>query len=560
VNEPDISPLAKRLAEENNVRWQELKGSGAGGKVVERDVLEYLACGMAGEEAIDPTPEPVPDGMEAWPEEDVGVWQRDNGALDDLQAGLSAAERVDDDLVFDADASTDDDGELISEDIFLFDDGEPEVEAMGTTLEDDELLISGDEDLVASAATSQPETLAVAEPVDEDLEALEALAALPVDDAAELDDDLPDLFASTDEEVEEDVALFAEAEDPLGVVLDEGDEAFDAFELDDRVEAAVVEDAPVEASLEIDEPEVESVDESSGDLELPESELDLSDVATEEPALASTDAEADITFDDDEPMFEATVDDAADWDADGQAIEADADNESIVAVTEIETSDMHADDEIVATVGSDLSMVDDLAAEDDLGAVEGADLDAAVAASVVTEALVDLPLVSHGALLRRHIDLTALAAAQLAVGRELGLDDPVAPAPFLVRAAAKALARVELGGGTLGVAGFDGGVSVNELADAATMPFTELIDAVADADGGNGDVALVVADMSEFEIDEAVLHLDAPVLILGRVLYDNQKGSYRSTLSLSGDIAPDRGGRLLARIAELLDAPVQLVM
>ncbi len=96
MNEPDISPLARRLAEENNVRWQELTGTGAGGKVVERDVLEYLARVMSGEEAVDPTPEPVPEGVEAWPEDDVARYQSEapSGQLSELQAELLAAERV----------------------------------------------------------------------------------------------------------------------------------------------------------------------------------------------------------------------------------------------------------------------------------------------------------------------------------------------------------------------------------------------------------------------------------------------------------------------------------
>ena len=64
-----IVPTAQRLAEENNVDWRVLTGSGEGGSVVERDVLGYLARVMRGEEATDPTPEPLPEGLSAWPEE-----------------------------------------------------------------------------------------------------------------------------------------------------------------------------------------------------------------------------------------------------------------------------------------------------------------------------------------------------------------------------------------------------------------------------------------------------------------------------------------------------------
>ena len=70
MSEPDITALARRLAEQNNVDWRALSGSGDGGRIVERDVLDYLARVMAGEEALDPTPEPLPDGMETWPDQD----------------------------------------------------------------------------------------------------------------------------------------------------------------------------------------------------------------------------------------------------------------------------------------------------------------------------------------------------------------------------------------------------------------------------------------------------------------------------------------------------------
>lgn len=66
---PTIAPLARRLAEENNVDWRALKGSSAGGAVNERDILDYLEAVMLGQKPLDPTPEPLPAGMSAWPEE-----------------------------------------------------------------------------------------------------------------------------------------------------------------------------------------------------------------------------------------------------------------------------------------------------------------------------------------------------------------------------------------------------------------------------------------------------------------------------------------------------------
>lgn len=71
MSKPNIAPLAKQLAEENNVDWQTIQGSGPAGRIVEKDVLTYLARVMAGDEDLNPTAEPVPEGMGAWPEEDV---------------------------------------------------------------------------------------------------------------------------------------------------------------------------------------------------------------------------------------------------------------------------------------------------------------------------------------------------------------------------------------------------------------------------------------------------------------------------------------------------------
>ncbi|MCA9837432.1 MAG: E3 binding domain-containing protein [Trueperaceae bacterium] len=137
--EPDIAPLAKRLAEENNVNWQHLQGSGANGRIVERDVLEYLARVMSGEEALNPTPEPVPDGMEAWPDEDVKGYYTESAAsatmVQDFDADDDLLDVSDDmydpksfnetDLDFSAELPQTSSAlaqEDLDEDVFLFDD------------------------------------------------------------------------------------------------------------------------------------------------------------------------------------------------------------------------------------------------------------------------------------------------------------------------------------------------------------------------------------------------------------------------------------------------------
>ncbi|MEZ4629671.1 MAG: E3 binding domain-containing protein [Deinococcales bacterium] len=71
MTESNISPLARRLAEENNVNWRKLIGSGPSGKVIEKDIIEYLHRVMSGDEPPNPTPEPLPKGMSDWPEENL---------------------------------------------------------------------------------------------------------------------------------------------------------------------------------------------------------------------------------------------------------------------------------------------------------------------------------------------------------------------------------------------------------------------------------------------------------------------------------------------------------
>lgn len=64
-----ITPLAKILAEANGIEWQNLRGTGDGGMVVEQDILQYLSRIMSGEEEPPSTPvdAPPPD----WNGEDL---------------------------------------------------------------------------------------------------------------------------------------------------------------------------------------------------------------------------------------------------------------------------------------------------------------------------------------------------------------------------------------------------------------------------------------------------------------------------------------------------------
>lgn len=114
--EPDIAPLAQRLAEENNVDWRTLDGTGENGRIVERDVLDYLARVMAGEAAIDPTPEPLPEGMNAWVDDAGNPIEGPPGVAAENDGGAAGPT---------ADVSLDesDDGLLLADDDLITDGG-----------------------------------------------------------------------------------------------------------------------------------------------------------------------------------------------------------------------------------------------------------------------------------------------------------------------------------------------------------------------------------------------------------------------------------------------------
>lgn len=67
MDDVKISPLAKRLAEENSIDWRQIHGTGPEGRVIERDILTYLAKVMSGEAELPYQPDvsepPPPAGM-----------------------------------------------------------------------------------------------------------------------------------------------------------------------------------------------------------------------------------------------------------------------------------------------------------------------------------------------------------------------------------------------------------------------------------------------------------------------------------------------------------------
>ncbi len=571
MSQPEISPLARRLAEENNVDWHGLHGSGAGGKVVERDVLEFLARVMAGEEDLDPTPEPVPEGMEAWPDEDVRSFQeevrasRRDAGLDEIQQELSAADRLGDDI---AGGYA---GALAEEDELDVDSApeieEPESDAIGADAASDD--ISEDIFLFGDEGEDQDQPPPAAADGG-------AVAGWPQETGAEADDEL--LVAG---EETFDVAAEDEDEHPSDGYAVEAGDLPDVFGVTEEAEDAA--QGAAGGALFADDAEVE---EPADTLDMPP----IGDVGGSQPAADAGAGDAPFAFGG--PAEEATggawPGDA--WDESEAPGFGAGDGAEAAGAWGVEAGEAESPREPLAEEGWAASETFTPPAaggveEDTVPPTEPAepppddarpsavDVDDALAPGAVGVAGAaavagpgDLPLVSYGALLRRHLDVTALASAQLAVSLELGDNEPLSPAPFLLRAAAKAAAEGGWGDGTVAMVGFapDAGLRLRRIDDAAQRPFVELARLLASHGLEDGDeptaAALSVADMSALDVDEAVLAVGGPLLTLGRILYDNQRGSYRSTLSLAGEIPAERGARLLARVAELLDAPVRLLV
>ncbi len=536
MSEPDITPLARRLAEQNNVDWRRLQGSGDGGKIVERDVLDFLARVMAGEEAVDPTPEPLPDGMEAWPDQDMASVRQGVGeaaTLGELRQEIGSAVR--------------DEAPAVDEDVFLFDDEPAAAQAAtGPT---------------ASAGDAVP---AVADDLDDLL--VSGDEPLPVDDAGR-DDDASDLGALAGQA---DLDAFA-AEAPAG-----------APEVDwgHGIELGDPSPAPAAAAPDIwGEPAVASED----DVDL------FSDVASNgadgqdggaagyddadlwaEPSAHGVAAARDPWTDEPTAGQEASPYDA--WAAETRGPTASA---AQVDAAEPSATEPAAEDSLStepAPAAEGFSAEPVAAAEPSAAGPEAAEPSAEpepepTVREAVEEPLVgavagveSLPLARLRTVLRRHVDVSALASAQLAVSQELGHEEPLGAAAFVLRAVAKAAADVGVGTGQVALAAFGDGLTLRRVDRAATRPFAELVADLSGPGSEEDEAGLVVADLSGLDVDEVVLDVDLPVVSLGRILYDNQRGGYRSTLTLAGDLPAEAGARLLSRVAELLDSPVRLVM
>lgn len=622
MSEPDISNLARNLAEQNNVDWRKLIGSGPDGRVVERDVLDYLARVMAGEEATDPTPEPLPEGMEAWPDQDAPSYFT-GGALatdadnepedaeaasdmveDPLTAAMQAAEsellavestqhgaadlaaselEQQDEPASDpwsqspvdltepapyAAGSSDDDDDL-SADIFLFDDDSDDLTSAGVGG-------SADSDLFQDAPSDVGTSYGFGgsgtdDDAGDDLSQVESTGGWSGGDLIE---DADEALLVADDDVD------AIGQDDLGGA--EPDAAVDFSTGGSSADEAFESQAEYAIESEVLGTELGSYDQdfvtpgehvSSGadDWSSVEPGSDAAAGTFEDGASAASDELPDLWEGDEDGDAEEVLSftdapaapfNLADVDADdaGSDALAEQDDERYTAYDQGQDVDDIQDLEQAEAL-DELDAVSDLSELDgDAGAEPLAEVSAAAvsAAAVSEDVAASLPLARTGTMLRRHVDISALASAQLAVGQELGLSEPIGVAAFLVRAAARAVS--ELGGinGQVALAEFEGELSFRRVDDASTRGFSDLVNELMSNGSEEDELGLAVVDLSGYDLDEVVLNIEVPTLTLGRVLYDTQRGTHRSTLTLSGDLPFGQGAKLLARVADLLDAPVRL--
>jgi len=155
--------------------------------------------------------------------------------------------------------------------------------------------------------------------------------------------------------------------------------------------------------------------------------------------------------------------------------------------------------------------------------------------------------VRHGQVWRRRFDDRPLRKAVSEVAAELDTSVTTVTAVLLARAAVRAGAAK----GSIDALTWRNGVPQR----APVNVDAALRDVVAGPSAANGDGALlVVADLSELDLDEAVLHLEVPLLVLSRT------GGDGAWLCLSGDEVSATAIDRLARIAALLATPVRLLV
>ena len=483
MHEPDIAPLARRLAEENNVDWRRLQGSGEGGRVVERDVLGYLARVMAGEEAVDPTPEPVPDGMAAWPAGDVAG----PGARGDREPETDSPPTLDDEL-------------------FLFDDPVPAPPPPAAKAEAERAAEAPPAAEAAAVVDDEPVTVVDGDESEGDLllvgdeapPAAGPIAARGWDDDVRLDE-LPDMTDPVRDGLSDAEASADRGTTPGGL------ETFDLPELfaSDEYDAAA---AAVDDGLFLED----AADASGGS-------------ASQSPDLVpDLDAEDALPASEPAPVFDEPVDEPASA-PDTVAHDAPGPAEAPTPPP------------LYAVSAEAVAMVEDAPAP----------------AEPVPPVAAAEAWVRHGPVWRRRVDDRLLRRTVSEVAA--ALDAP--PATVLALLVGRAARRAGATAGPVDVWRWRRG-GAERIAVDVEGPLRDAVHRLetAAARPGGAAASMVVADLSELDLDEAVLHLEVPVLALGRAIGDG------AWISLSGDRVEDATVGALAQVAELIASPVRLLV
>ena len=496
--DPDIAPLARRLAEENNVEWRRLQGSGSGGRIVERDVLDFLARVMAGEEDVDPTPEPLPDGVQAWTDE-AG---RPLGPVAPAGAYGDESSR--------GDAADEDDLLLAGDDLLH----EPDTtEAGGPTTEED-LLLAGDADTPG--------------------------------DASGRDERLPDLFdESASETRRSDEAPDLFIDDDVGDA-DLGDHDAGAFDFGGLPGADARDFMDQEGTPQTDR---ESTYEAVGD------DADALSFGDAEAGAVSGGGPYAVEDDWDEPVPEQSAGyEPAGYQPAAEDVVPD-DELGTDGVDLEETTET-----LPETRRETLDAETEAAPAHERPGVDAAPTTAITAALPRPSDVQAWPLARTRSVVRRHVDVGGLLSVRRSVALEAGMDDLAAVAVLYV-AAVRAAGRLDVERPGIALPGGAGDVSVIVPEHQGLAEVGRAVERAARAPEGHerADADLWVVDLAGVDVDEVVLDSDVAQLVLGRLLSDDSDGSARATLSLVADVPVERGAAFLARVADLLEEPLRLL-
>ncbi|MDZ7707349.1 MAG: E3 binding domain-containing protein [Trueperaceae bacterium] len=505
--DPDIAPLARRLAEENNVEWRRLQGSGTDGRIVERDVLDFLARVMAGDEDVNPTPEPLPEGLDAWTDDagrplgKAAASTRDGRPSDDATPDDTTRDDTTRDDTTRDDERTDDDA-----------------------ADEDDLLLAGD-DLLQDA------DLGRGDGAEEDLLLAGGTDAVRdasgPGDAGEDPDALPDLFDERDAP-----PRGSDGAPDLFVDDDADDRGGDAFDFGGLPGA--------DRRRPADEDQDATMDRGRAS--------DSYMVGDDADALSFGDSEASGVND------ETAHDEVA---RDGFAHdEIEMDDPEIDAAEADSTTKDHVDRRtpVPTEVRQEAALPFEERGDDAVPTTESA---SAVPSAADVQRW---PLARTRTVVRRHVDVGELLAVRRSVALEAGMDD-VAAVAVLYLAAKRAVGQLNVerpgialpdgSGGVIAIVPeHDGLAEAGRAVDGAARGSRDLESADAD---------LWVVDLAGVGVDEAVLDTEVAQLVLGRLLSDDSDGSVRATMSLVADVPVERGAAFLARVADLLEDPLRLL-